>query len=73
MIAFKAVKTICGKERVSEIFMVDGAGMLRRGFGDLAPKRVPREEIGNVLDSLRSAGNKLMYLDATVASAFFIP
>ena len=73
MIAFKAVEMRYGLEKVTEIFMVDGSGMLRRGFGDLAPKRVPREEMGNVLDSLRSAGKRLKYLDASIASAFFIP
>ena len=74
MIAFKAVETRYGIEKVSEIFLVSSkTGMLRRNGCQLAPTRVPKEEMGKVLDAIRASGKKLKYLDAGVAAAFMLP
>lgn len=74
MIAFKAVETRYGIEKVTEVFLVSSkTGMLRRNGCQLAPTRVPREEMGNVLDAVRASGKKLKFLDTRVAAAFMLP
>ncbi len=73
MIAFQAIETRYGVERVCEIFAVTKNGMLRRSGTDMVPTRVPVHQMDQVLNSLKAEGKRLMFLDERVATAFMLP